>query len=83
MGPVIFKGKKKTSIIVRFNKKDYGLYQPIVSSKGQRNYIPLLMDEWQIASTLKKLSDLEDKEYDFGLFREIVAGACSLSMKRR
>ena len=88
MKTVTFKGRNKTTIEVRFEKKIYfekdcGLYQPIVCSKNQKKLIPLLLDQIQISCTLEKLAALKDTEYDFNLFREIVAGACSLSMKGR
>lgn len=83
MKSVTFKGKNNTTIEVRFEHRGHGLYEPSIwHSKGDLRLIPLLLDKIQISRTKEKLADLKDIEYDFNLFREIVAGACSLTMKR-
>ena len=82
MKPLIFKGKDKTTIEVFFKANNFG-FQPILISEKKAKAIPLLMDLTQIITTNRKLHHLnKEKEYPFEYFRDIVAGACLMSMKR-
>lgn len=80
--PIIFKGKDKTTIKVYFKPNEFG-FQPILeSSLGDFVTIPLLLDLTQIISTNRKLHQLnKKKEFPLEYLRDVVAGACSLSMK--
>jgi len=85
MKPIIFKGKNNTTIKLSFKLLTNDLHQPVLkSSKGDLTTIPLLLDITQIKSTYKKLADLKNEsKYDLILLKNIVAGACSMSMKKR
>lgn len=84
MESLIFKGKNKTTIEVSFKINNNLLHQPVLKfSKGHTKIIPLLLDLTQAISANRKLLDLNrKKEYDFDYLRNIVAGACCMSMKR-
>lgn len=58
-------------------------YIPVVYNPENRRSIPLLLSEDAVQSTLVKLEGLEEnlKYMPFGLFRDVVAGAASLSLK--
>ena len=82
MKPIIFKGKDKTTIEVFFKTNEFG-FQPILASSKRAEAIPLLMDLTQIIATNRKLHLLnKEKEFPFEYLRNVVAGACSLTMKR-
>jgi hypothetical protein len=58
-------------------------YMPVVYNPENRRNIPLLMSEDAVQSTLAKLEGLEEnvKYMPFTLFRAVVIGAVSLSVK--
>lgn len=58
-------------------------YMPVVYNSENRRNIPLLMSEEAVQSTLAKLEGLEEnvKYMPFKLFRDVVTGAVSLSVK--
>lgn len=59
------------------------LYQPVLETSDRNIKIPLLLDLTQVISADHKLLKLNrEKEYDLDYLRDIVAGACSMSMKR-
>lgn len=83
MKPIIFKGKKNATIEVFFKANDWGFQPILVSSNNRAAAVPLLMDLTQIIATNLKLHHLDkEKEFPFEYLRNVVAGACSLTMKR-
>ena len=62
-----------------------GLYKPALKLGNRKiETIPLLLDLSQIPSINSKLLRLDrTKEYGSTLLRGIVAGACSITMKKR
>ncbi len=78
----MFKGKDCT-INLSFKKFKNQLQKPVLSSSnGEEAVIPLLLDTYQIENVYEMLSDLKrDTEHTFDSLRNIVAGACSLSMR--
>ncbi len=87
MKPIIFKGENNTRIKVSFNfilRDCFGaLYQPsLSSSKGEEEVIPLSLSEKAIDLTKNKLNAINKKQdFPFEYLKNVVAGACSLSMK--
>lgn len=66
---------------VYFDRNEYG-YTPIVDRGYERKTIPLSLEERDVISTIRKIEKLGDLgDVPFELFRDIVAGAASLSMK--
>jgi len=78
----MFKGKDCT-IDLSFKLFENQLQKPIlISSNGEEVVIPLLLDTYQIENVYDMLSILKkDTEHSFESLRNIVAGACSLSMR--
>ncbi len=81
--PLIFKGKNNTRIKFSFKMTNNLLLQPVLnSSNGETVEIPLLMDLSQTILANKKLLNInKEQEFPLEYLRNIVAGACSLSMK--
>jgi len=67
---------------VYFKAGIVGLYQPMIKTTKEEIKIPLLLDFHQIEPTINKLKHLCDKSFPIEALRLIVAGACSLTMKR-
>ena len=84
MNSITFKGKNNTSIEVFFSLIGKDLYKPTLKlGKGQIETIPLLLELDQIPPVNSKLLQLDRRvEYHPAILKGIVAGACSMTMKR-
>lgn len=84
MKSITFKGKNNTSIEVFFSLIKKDLYKPALKlENGQIKTIPLLLDLNQIPFVNSKLLRLDrTAEYDPKILKGIVAGACSMTIKR-
>jgi hypothetical protein len=67
---------------VYFEEYESG-FMPVVSRKFDSRPISLLLTEQDIALTMRKLNDLDERldTIPFRLFKDIVGGAAMLSMK--
>lgn len=88
LGPVRSRKKGKT---FRHGNEEWDVYfelyengyMPVVSRLSEEKIISLLLSKDNVKATVKKLNDLDERidNMTFGFFRDIVAGAASLSMK--
>jgi len=78
----MFRGKEGT-IELSFKQINGQLQKPILtSSTGEKIIIPLLLDTYQIEKVHGMLSRLKrDTEHSLESLRNIVTGACSISMR--
>lgn len=83
MKPIIFKGEHNTRIKFSFKMTNNLLFIPVLnSSDGEIIEIPLLLDLIQIDLVSQKLLAINKKqEFPLEYLRNVIAGACSLSMK--
>jgi len=76
----------KGNIQVYFKEHKNDLHKPVVLSSSKRETLPLLLEMCDINKTFEMLCEMEDIKgidyiYNYDLLKNIVTGACYLSMK--
>jgi len=86
MKSIFFKvDNKKKPVEIAFKKNTIGLFKPILKTPTHNIEIPLLLEYYHVESVIKKINTVKKIKGTLGnveLLRNVVAGACSLSMKR-
>ena len=59
------------------------MFQPKIVFKNKERIIPLLLDIFLIDDVKLHLNKVKQQDFDFDLYCDVVAGACSYAMKYR
>lgn len=85
MRSILFPVKnRKNPIEITFEER-FGLYKPVLKTSRKKYSVPLLLDEFQIRSTIEKINKVKERKKVLGsirILKNIVAGAASLTIKR-
>lgn len=86
MKSIFFKiDNRDEPVEITFKKNSIGMYKPVLKTSTKNYEIPLLLEYYHVEPVIEKINTVKKIKGTLGnieLLREVVAGACSLSMKR-